>query len=180
MYLNKNILLIILVLLVGLAGVGGWLFWSGKLVAPGLQTVQTASPTPSVEPVVVEETLAPVESVPPIASSKIPTVLFNSVLTGMDITVADTMINFTKDTAVINITSTLSEDTPDAAALIEVTYTPTGDKIGPISAPVKSLGKQKYVSAKISKPTNGWLPGNYLVKVVLPSGGEQQAGFEVE
>jgi hypothetical protein len=60
----------------------------------------------------------------------------------------------------------------------EMTYLPTGDKVGPVSNDTQTAG-DIISNFSFSKPTTGWPSGNYSVTVTLSDGQAMTVNFNV-
>ncbi len=91
---------------------------------------------------------------------------------------------FTPGTAVIHA-SVLTERQKGATVTIELVYMPTGDKLGPVTALPSGwyyqLGKGAFTKADFyfTKPTAGWLRGEYKLVATMSSGDRKEVGFSV-
>lgn len=86
---------------------------------------------------------------------------------------------FKSETAVIYATVYLANSPANLAVTSWLQYPKTGDELGPVSYVTKESGDQ-VVMFTFSKPTAGWMLGDYIFKVNVGAGEEKIVNFKVE
>ncbi|MFA7685963.1 MAG: DUF4864 domain-containing protein [Candidatus Gracilibacteria bacterium] len=89
------------------------------------------------------------------------------------------MTTFKPDTAVIYVSVYLTNPATNMAVSGLLQYPETGDELGPVSFVTKEGGDQT-VMFTFSKPTAGWMVGDYIFKLNVGTSEEKIVNFKVE
>ncbi|MBW7955961.1 hypothetical protein H3C66_04475 [Patescibacteria group bacterium] len=170
----KKIAVLLVVVVLVLGGVAGWYFLIRR------PATLSELPTGANDAFFEEETF-PIEG-DELSESDFPITAFimSDKANGLSATVFDHQNRFASTTEIIYLTVKLPEDTPVQRASLTVTYVDDGSILGPVSSPAKFESGISYVTFEMKKPASNWPIGEYIARLDLSTGENQEYSFTIE